>query len=189
MAVYVLQTIHVIKAPYLIDMKKLKIGFVLLCIIYFVFTSCLKIEHVNGLSMYPTFTDGQYIIGIKYFKPKRYDVVVFKYPLDDKQYWIKRIIGLPNEHIEIRNGKVFVNYSKTPLEEPYLPSDYCDSYEDMVFDVPNNYYFVLADNRSDASDSRFWRKQAIDYGFDDKDIYSYVPSDYIVEKIMYYEKN
>src|SRR4030042_6193981 len=68
---------------------------------------------VRGASMEPNFDNGQYLvineIGYRIDQPKRGDVVVFNYPLDESQYYIKRIIGLPNEKIEIKDGAVFIN--------------------------------------------------------------------------------
>jgi signal peptidase I len=95
---------------------------------------------------------------------ERGDVIVFKYPEDPARDFIKRVIGLPGETLEIRNKKVIVN--GTPLEEPYVhfllpPSrdgagsyDVREKYGPVV--VPAHHYFVMGDNRDNSQDSRWW---------------------------------
>jgi signal peptidase I len=100
---------------------------------------------------------------------KRGDVVVFKYPEEPDRDFIKRVIGLPGETVELRNKKVHVNGS--PLEEPYVfflepPTDAKPGDADFTeFDVRRNYgpvtvpadhYFVMGDNRDNSQDSRYW---------------------------------
>ena len=60
-------------------------------------------------------------ISKKFKEPERYDIVIFHYPDDENQLFIKRLIGLPGDKVEIRDGKVYLNDSKTPIEEDYLP--------------------------------------------------------------------
>ena len=85
--------------------------------------------------------------------PKRGDVIVFRYPLDNKKDYIKRCIGLPGETVEFRDSKLYVNGQL--VEEPYLP-------EGLVFEdygpieVPEGQYFMCGDNRNHSSDSRVW---------------------------------
>jgi signal peptidase I len=83
---------------------------------------------------------------------ERGDIIVFRYPRDPRKSFIKRVIGLPGDHIRIAYGHVYVNGEE--LSEPYVPSDYLDarSYSDIV--VPGNSYFVLGDHRSMSNDSR-----------------------------------
>ncbi len=116
---------------------------------------------VSGESMYPTFDDGQYLIvdEISYtvVGPHRGDVVIFRYPNNPSRFFIKRIIGLPNEKIDIKDGSVAITNKENPkgfmLDEPYI---------DEKFNTTNSYstgtdeYFVMGDNRNRSSDSRIW---------------------------------
>lgn len=118
---------------------------------------------VEGASMEPNFESGEYLLIDElsyYFKPiGRGQVVVFHYPLDTSKYYIKRIIGLPGETVEIKNGKVVVYSDKYPngfaLDENYLPKDLITDGQ-IKKRLSNNEYFVLGDNRSVSSDSRRW---------------------------------
>jgi signal peptidase I len=83
---------------------------------------------------------------------ERGDVVVFHYPLDPSKSYIKRVIGLPDDHIQIVNGRVWVNGKL--LHEPYVPAKYRDDNSMQAMIVPKNCYFVMGDHRSISSDSR-----------------------------------
>ncbi|HEY5588214.1 MAG TPA: signal peptidase I [Candidatus Paceibacterota bacterium] len=121
---------------------------------------------VSGESMFPTFHDGEYLIvdELSYIigQPHRGDVIVFRYPGDTKRFFIKRIIGLPNEEVSIKNGIVTIINQENPkgfiLNEPYI---------DEKFDTTSNYktgegeYFVMGDNRNRSSDSRTWGEPLI----------------------------
>jgi len=103
-------------------------------------------------------------------KPKRGDVIVFKYPRDPKVYYVKRCIGLPGETLEIRNKKVYINGKL--LDEPWLRRYPIDRYfldKDNFLPkelsprdnfgpitIPKDSYFAMGDNRDNSSDSRFW---------------------------------
>ena len=93
-------------------------------------------------------------------EPKRFDIVVFKYPDDpsDKTYYVKRIIGLPGETLEIKEGKVYINGSTEPLDDHFVTHP---MYDNFVLDepIPEGCYFMLGDNRSDSQDSRKWRNK------------------------------
>jgi len=88
--------------------------------------------------------------------PQRQQVVVFRAPLEGSPDFIKRIIGVPGDHVEIRNGVVWVN--GRPLEEPYLESrpKRTDDFKYTSVDVPPGQYFVMGDNRDNSYDSRYW---------------------------------
>ena len=121
--------------------------------------------YVRGASMEPNFTDGEYLIinEIGYLcitrtaycfgRPERGDVVVFRYPLDPSEYFIKRIIGLPGDMVEIDEGKVLVN-GKT-LEEAYIPQGVF-TYGKTQISLGEGEYYALGDNRPSSSDSRRW---------------------------------
>jgi signal peptidase I len=106
---------------------------------------------------------------------KRRDVIVFKYPEEPDRDFIKRVIGLPGESVELREKKVYIN--GTPLDEPYVhfltaPSSESEFHEVTSFDVrerygpvtvPPNQYFVMGDNRDNSQDSRYWGFLPRDY--------------------------
>lgn len=89
----------------------------------------------------------------KFHDPQRFDIVVFKFPKDRKTNFVKRVIGLPGEVIEIREGKTYVNGK--PLDEPFLKEPMRMSYFPPTYIPPNN-YFVMGDNRNNSYDSRAW---------------------------------
>jgi len=124
---------------------------------------------VNGASMDPTFSTGQFLIvdrlSYRFEKPQRGDVIIFQYPGDPSVYYIKRIIGLPGETVNIKDGAVTVtektgssSASSTPsttLAEPYIEADHA-SHDNSQITLTNTQYFVMGDNRSQSSDSRVW---------------------------------
>lgn len=119
---------------------------------------------VSGSSMVPNFHNREYLIVNKLDyrtgQPQRGDVIVFKYPKDTSQYFIKRIIGLPGEKVKIEGGKVEIFNSQYPdghvLDEPYLPNQNVTFGKDDVVTLGTDEYFVLGDNRLASSDSRVW---------------------------------
>jgi len=129
---------------------------------------------VQGASMEPNFEDGQYLIvnelgyketdlkiaKVKSFKEiERGDVVVFRYPRNPSQFFIKRIVGLPGERVKVEDGKVFIYNSENPdgfqLEEKYLPEGLSTNGSDD-YQVKDDEYYVMGDNRHHSSDSRVW---------------------------------
>ena len=92
-------------------------------------------------------------------EPKRGDIVMFAYPDDEKDNYLKRIIGLPGEKVEIRGGLVYINDSKTPLSEPYLNDPPNGDYG--PYNVPENCYFMLGDNRDISKDARQWKNKYV----------------------------
>lgn len=91
--------------------------------------------------------------------PKRGDVDIFKFPDDRSVYYVKRVIGLPGDTVKIVDGKVYINDSKTPLEEPYLPEPMEGSYG--PYTVPEGCYFMMGDNRNNSLDARFWNNKFV----------------------------
>lgn len=115
---------------------------------------------VSGASMDPTFTNGQYLIvdeiSYRLQEPSRGDVIVFRYPKDVSQFFIKRIIGLPNETVSIQGGDVYIKHatSSQRLSEPYVQN--LGNGSDMSVTLRSDEYFVMGDNRPESSDSRVW---------------------------------
>ena len=115
---------------------------------------------LRGTAMLPTFKEGQ-LVKVKRFdrfeEPdlKRGDVVVFLFPDDPSASYVKRLIGLPGDEVEIREGKVIVNGQE--LNEPYIDSrlNQAQRSQEPIFVKPHQYY-VLGDNRDNSSDSRIW---------------------------------
>ena len=116
---------------------------------------------VSGDSMFPTFKDGQYLvvdqISYNLGKPHRGDVAIFKFPQDTSKFFIKRVIGLPGETVEIKGQEVFIitkgSTEKIKLSEPYIEMER-EVYETTT--LKDDEYFVMGDNRLQSYDSRFW---------------------------------
>jgi signal peptidase I len=138
---------------------------------------------VQGASMEPNFHDGEYLIinefgykktvlgtkdkklfTVEPFKEiSRKNIIVFRNPQNPKEYFIKRVIGLPGEKIEIKNGDVVVYNDENPEGGILDESDYLDKmlhktecWDECVFDIGEGHYLVLGDNRKYSSDSRAW---------------------------------
>jgi signal peptidase I len=111
---------------------------------------------VEGTSMMPELADQERIFINKYAyrmgSIERGDVVVFRYPGDPSKNYIKRVVGVPGDQIEIFRGQVLVNGNQ--LEEPYVPSQFHDQRSMSELTVPEGSYFVLGDHRNLSSDSR-----------------------------------
>lgn len=109
-------------------------------------------------SMTPTLNTGDKVIVNKIIykisKPKYGDVAVFKHPDHESILFVKRVIGLPGDKIVIKQGKVYLNDSDIPIEEPYVM--YADTGDYGPYIVPEGHYFMLGDNRNESQDSRFW---------------------------------
>lgn len=118
---------------------------------------------VRGASMEPNFYDLDYLVidELSYYfrEPERGDVVVFHYPLNPAEYFIKRVIGLPEETVEVRANEVTIKNAEYPqgfeLDEPYLPKGLPERI-DGTFTLGQDEYVVLGDNRPFSSDSRAW---------------------------------
>lgn len=118
---------------------------------------------VNGASMDPTFSTGQFLIvdrlSYRFEAPKRDDVIIFQYPGNPSIYYIKRIIGLPGETIHITDGMVSIAAAaaqkSVTLREPYVDPVHA-SHDSETVSLGPTQYFVMGDNRRESSDSRSW---------------------------------
>ena len=102
-------------------------------------------------------------ISIKYKEPERYDIVIFHYPDNEKELYIKRIIGLPGETVDIREGKVYVSKDGGPeemLDDSFVNARLYTG-DNGPFEVPEDCYFMLGDNRSNSKDSRYWTNKYV----------------------------
>ena len=93
--------------------------------------------------------------------PQRGDIIIFEYPVLPEEIYIKRIIALPGETIEIRESKIYINGSETPLPEPYLKENWIVENDGLKLNVPEGYYFVMGDNRNNSLDGRYWATEAV----------------------------
>ncbi|OGF74772.1 signal peptidase I [Candidatus Giovannonibacteria bacterium RIFCSPHIGHO2_02_FULL_46_20] len=114
---------------------------------------------VEGASMEQNFHGGDYLIidelSYQFRNPARGDVIVFRYPLNPRNFFIKRIIGLPGEEVQILDGSIFITGIPGALQEPYLPRD-LSTWPNLKLRLGQDQYFVLGDNRGHSSDSRTW---------------------------------
>ncbi len=135
-------------------------------------------------SMEKTIMTGSRVLGLRFsywFKdPQRGDIVVFKYPIDEalgeNTKFIKRIIGLPGETVEIKDGSVYIDGDK--LEEDYINGTWTVENDGFTFEVPEDEYLMMGDNRNNSSDSRYWASIAMSEGLastpEEAKAYSYV---------------
>jgi signal peptidase I len=134
---------------------------VLAVILYFGISFAVQTVHVEGLSMWATLDDNDYLIANKIdyrlHAPQRGDIIILRPPTDNSKDFIKRIIALPGERILISNSFVYINGHK--LDEPYLPEEWTtlnNQYGPDGIVVPPNEYFVMGDNRNKSQDSRIF---------------------------------
>ncbi len=116
---------------------------------------------IPSASMEPTIMTGDRLIGnrLAYLNkdPERGDVVIFLFPDNEKEYFIKRVIGLPGETVSIRGGKVYINDSPQPLDESaYVMTTPLGDFG--PYTVPQGAYFMMGDNRNNSMDSRYWNQ-------------------------------
>jgi len=115
---------------------------------------------VEGTSMMPSLIDQERIFINKFVyrlgigAVERGDTVVFWYPADPTKSYIKRVIGVPGDFVEVRGGRVYLN--GVELEEPYVPDEFRDHGSFPGIKVPVGHYYVLGDHRSSSNDSRNW---------------------------------
>lgn len=134
-------------------LKEFLITLGLAVVIYLILQTTIQSSIVNNVSMQPTLIAGQRLIVIKamyvFSEPDRGDIIIVHPPVAPEEEWVKRLIGLPGDTIEIKHGTVYVNTS--PLKEPYVKS--APSYTFAPYTVPAGHYFVLGDNRNNSTDS------------------------------------
>jgi len=134
-----------------------------------VYLFVVQLHKVNGDSMLPNFHNAEYLLTNKlvylFRAPQRGDVIIFKFPPMPSSDYIKRVIGLPGEEIEIRNDRIIIYNQGHPegltLDETYLPAGTATvgkSYlpKDTRIKIPEGNYVVMGDNRTHSSDSREW---------------------------------
>ena len=137
---------------------------VLAVILYFGISFAVQAVHVEGLSMWATLDDNDYLIANKIdyrlHAPQRGDIIILRPPTDNSKDFIKRVIGLPGERVLIRSGVVYINGRKLD-ESSYLPEAWI-AYTDWPPNNPSgqvmgpNQYFVMGDNRNRSQDSRIF---------------------------------
>lgn len=143
---------------------------------FFVNTFLIANSRVPSESMETTIMTGDRVIGsrlsYKFFgDPERGDVIIFRWPDNEKILFVKRIIGIPGDTVTIKDGHVYLNGSDTPLEEPYIKEPMIPEPE-MTFTVPENAYFCMGDNRNQSMDARYWKN-------------TYVYRDKIIAKVLF----
>jgi len=128
----------------------------LTAILFLVLNTATGRFQVRGSSMEPTLHDGQYLVISKLtywiHPPERGDIIVFEPPNNPTDDYIKRVVGLPGEQVEIREGVVWVDGVR--LEEPYIANS---GFYSGAWSLGEGEYFVLGDNRNNSSDSHNWR--------------------------------
>lgn len=125
---------------------------------WFITTFLIVNAQVPSGSMENTVMTGDRLIANRlsylFSEPKRFDIVVFKFPDDESKLYIKRIIGMPGDTLEIRNNEIYVNGSTEPLDDSFIREPM--NTMDAVYQVPEGHYFMMGDNRNNSNDSRFW---------------------------------
>ena len=134
-------------------LRELLITLGLVVVIYLILRIVIQSSIVTNISMEPTLVAGQRLIVVKavyhFQEPQRGDIIVLHPPIDPENEYVKRLIGLPGDRIEVKNGSVYVNNVR--LFEPYIKV--APLYTFGPYIVPENHFFVLGDNRNNSSDS------------------------------------
>ena len=136
--------------------KEVLITVLIAVVVFFALQFTIQSSIVVGMSMEPTFEDGQRLLVSKaayaFTDPAPGDVIIFHPPVDYGKDYIKRVIGVPGDVIEVKNHAVYINGKK--LNEPYIKD--APNYIYGPVTVPENSYFVLGDNRNNSNDSHRW---------------------------------
>ncbi len=153
-----------------LDVKKEIISWVQT--IVFAFICAFIITHVfivnarvPSASMETTIMTGDRLIAnrlaYKFSEPKRFDIAVFKFPDDPEQktLYIKRIIGLPGDKVEIKDNEIYINDNPEPIDSSFIKEPMYTI--DAVYEVPEDCYFMMGDNRNNSADSRFWENKFV----------------------------
>lgn len=149
----------------------IKIFIIAVVIAFFINNVIIMNANVPSGSMKNTISEGDRMIGLRtaywFSDPERGDIVIFENPdykdkgsLPDDKYYVKRVIGMPGDKVVIKDAKIYINDSKTPLNEPYLPEEWTQvngEGEPLVYNVPDKCYFLMGDNRNSSSDARYWK--------------------------------
>lgn len=140
-----------------------KIFLIAMVIAYCINNFVIINANVPSGSMENTIMTGDRMIGLRtaywFNDPKRGDIVIFKNPDDENETFVKRLIGLPGEKVVIKDAKIYINDSEEPLKEDYLPEEWTrgnGADKALEFNVPDDGYFMLGDNRNLSRDARYW---------------------------------
>lgn len=140
------------RPPALAEFTRAAVGALVLALVIMTFVA--RAFTVEGPSMLPTLHSGERLVveRITYLirEPRRGEVVVFRYPLDPREYFVKRVVGIPGDRVAIRGGYLWVNGQR--LEEEYVTSRALRPFPEVQ--VPEGHYFVMGDNRNNSEDSR-----------------------------------
>lgn len=132
-------------------------------------------SEVPSGSMENTIMTGDRVIGsrlsYRFGDPERGDIAIFRFPDNEKIYYVKRIIGLPGDTVDIVDGHVYLNGSETPMEESYVREPMVPE-APMHFEVPEDCYFMMGDNRNYSLDARRWQN-------------TYVKREKIIAKVLF----
>lgn len=134
-------------------------------------------------SMENTIMPGDNILGFRLAylieDPKRGDVIFFPFPDNEKEKYVKRVIGLPGEKVTITDGKIYINDATEPLDEPYLKEEWTRGTGPFVFEIPEDSYLCLGDNRNRSADAREWNNPYVaKEKIIGKAIFTYFPVDH-----------
>lgn len=159
---------HKNKEPEKLNIKKeifswIKIIVVAVVLAFAINSYLILNANVPTGSMQNTIMPKDRMVGLRtaywFSDPQRGDVVIFKFPDDESQTYVKRVIGMPGDKVTIKDAKIYINDSEKPLNENYLPEEWTfmnGSDEVLEYQVPEDSYFVLGDNRNHSEDARKW---------------------------------
>lgn len=141
----------------------IKLGLFAIVTIFLVRYFLFKPFYVRGASMEPNFFDREYLIidelSFRLREPQRGEIVVFHYPGNRSEYFLKRLIGLPGERVKVKEGEIIIYNQENPegliLQEPYLAPGLRNR-PDVSYNLGSTQFFVLGDNRNSSFDSRFF---------------------------------